>query len=70
MAAVSKECTVRDGLLSQFIRELDHYNLSFCALLEKMTTDKATGEAEALYQICIEAKNALQEHEREHGCFV
>lgn len=63
-------CPIRDGLLSQFIRQLDHYNVSLCALLEAMTTEKASGETEALYRTCLEAKNALEDHEREHRCFV
>jgi hypothetical protein len=47
---------------------LDHYNQTLSALLNEMSTDKASAETQPLYESCLEARRALHDHEREHGC--
>ena len=70
MAARKKviDCPIREVLAAQFSRHLDNYNQTFSALLDKMTPDAVIDETKSLYESCREARNALQEHKRDHGC--
>ena len=62
-------CPTRELLVIQFSRRLDHYHQALSALLNEMNTDKAASETQPLYEMCLEARKALHDHEREHGCF-
>ena len=61
-------CPIRDQLVSQFKRRLDHYTQTFTKLLGQMTAEKASAETKGLYDSCVEAREALHDHERKHGC--
>ncbi len=63
------DCPVRELLAAQFERHLDHYTETFLGLFEKMGEDMASTETQGLYEACLEARKALHDHERDHGCF-
>ena len=62
-------CPVRQQLLTQFRRRLDHYTQTFSALLNEMSAEKASEETKSLCESCYEARRALHDHERDHRCF-
>jgi hypothetical protein len=62
-------CPVREQLLAQFKRCNDHYNQTLCSLLGTMSVKGATWLVADLYTESTEARKALEQHEREHGCY-
>jgi hypothetical protein len=69
MATPTKACHVREQLFAQFRRNLDVYASTYLGLLDHMRADKASNESRTLYESCVEARKALHDHERDHGCF-
>jgi hypothetical protein len=61
-------CPIQYELREQFERTHDHYNNTFCALLRTMDVEEASVHVRSLYDACMTAKKALQEHEGKHGC--
>ena len=62
-------CAERDRLFAQFKRALDHYHQTLLGHLAKTGTEDAVVVTQALHQTATAAREALQKHEREHGCF-
>jgi hypothetical protein len=58
-------CAVRAQLASRYRKLLDQHT---AALLEVLTADRARKDTQALYESCIEARDALEQHDQSHRC--
>jgi hypothetical protein len=62
------KCATRDRFVSAYRRSLTEYHHTLAGLLDTRTVDEAAEETNGLYGACMNARAALQEHERAHGC--
>jgi hypothetical protein len=65
MYSPTTDCAIRDRLASRYKRLLEQHT---AALLEVMTADKGGADAQALYDSCVEAREALEQHDQNHKC--
>jgi hypothetical protein len=61
-------CPIQYQLREQFERTHEHYNNTFYVLVSTMDVEEASMHVRGLYQACMTAKKALQDHKGEHGC--
>jgi hypothetical protein len=61
-------CPIREHLVASFSRLLEDYHRILVALLDMMSEPEARKEVQFGWDSCMEARNRLAEHEREHGC--
>jgi hypothetical protein len=67
-SVAASECLTRELLAVCFSRLLDHYNQTLALLLDEMPVDEAAIQVRSALKACVEARDRLAAHEREHGC--
>jgi hypothetical protein len=61
-------CPTREQLDSDYRRLLSEYHRTLAALLDTRTVDQATDDIQGLYEACVSARKALQQHDQFHRC--
>jgi hypothetical protein len=63
-------CATREQLAREFRVLLDFYNETLLKRMDAEGLEAASRQMDEHYQRCINAREALREHEREHHCYL
>jgi hypothetical protein len=61
-------CAAREQLAREFRVLLDSYNDTLLTLMDAVGLEAASRQMDEQYQRCIDAREAIRAHEREHHC--